>query len=118
MHPSRGKTIAIFTAAVGLAALVACAILCRNQILEMWYVRDLRSSELPVRKNAAARLGEIGSRRAAKALLEILEETVAPAPRPRRRSSRSSPGSRPRSASRSPRGSSGKRRRPARPPAP
>ena len=66
--PGRGRTIAVLSATLGLVTLAAAAILFQDALREN--IHKLETGSLEEKIAAARRLGELGSARAAPALIE------------------------------------------------
>ena len=74
MRAGRGRPIALASAALGLAVLVATAVAGRGWITETWWIYQLGSSEPEKKLEAARNLGEMRSRRAIPALVRLYLE--------------------------------------------
>jgi hypothetical protein len=67
---ARGKTIALWSAGLGVLVLLAGAVVLRERILEEWHIHKLRTGSPEEARRAAEALGKMGSVRAVPALLE------------------------------------------------
>jgi len=67
---ARGKTIALWSAGLGVIVLLGGAVALREQLLEEWHIHKLRTGDPEEARRAAEALGRMGSVRAVPALLE------------------------------------------------
>jgi hypothetical protein len=77
--PGRGRTIAGWSAVLGLVTAAVAGYLFRDSIREAWYIHELEIGSLEEKVAAAQRLGELKSARAAPALIEALQILCAEA---------------------------------------
>ncbi len=67
------KVIVVSVAVLSIAVLVASGFALKPVILEQWYLWQLESEDKVIRKDAAAKLAEMGAVGAVPAILKILE---------------------------------------------
>jgi len=67
---ARGRTIALWSAGLGVIVLLGGAVALRERILEEWHIHKLRTGNPEEARRAAEALGRMGSVRAVPALLE------------------------------------------------
>ena len=70
---SKGRRRAYLTITLGVVVLLAAGYAFRDKALEQWYIWKLESDDEQSRKDAAARLAEMGAVGAVPAILEILD---------------------------------------------
>ncbi len=71
---NRGKKPACWAVTMGVVVLVAVGLTSRDRILETWWLYRLEYGDSKERRDAAERLGEIGSLRALPRLLRVLAD--------------------------------------------
>ena len=64
----------MIAASLGIATIAVAAWVSRHRILEEYWLYRLRAGDAPLKAKAAARLGELGSRKAVPALLGAIRE--------------------------------------------
>lgn len=74
-----GKLIAQWSAVLGVAVLLACAVAFRDRIAEEWWLYKLESGDVEGQKVAAERLAESGSVRAVSYLLLAFRDSIGSA---------------------------------------
>jgi len=70
----RGRKLALACGFLGAAVLIALAFTSWEWLVESWWIHRLQSDEVKTRIHAAGKLGEAGTDRAARALLDALTQ--------------------------------------------